>query len=262
MELATLDASPEAPDRLFKPYGNLPSELWVHVVSSISSVDEIPRAWFAYRLVSKRFCWATEEAFRRHYVRRKMWINYDLGWGRGIDNTADLCALDINMVFSRFEDSGQRVVFGDKDAANEERKRELVMCKAEEPQRQRWEADVMGRYRLTDKCLVDGVWCLGQLEHIHVEPHVVVLHSLVMDKPLPGLEVDGDKREVSFLWKPLLNGFFGDELHVRNLERTGIRCDTARLMAMISPGRPAQPTSASRLKKLDALRHWSWQTNR
>ncbi|KAH8204012.1 hypothetical protein TruAng_001823 [Truncatella angustata] len=169
-----------SPSRL----STLPRELRVKIIASVTSSDEIPRAWFQYRLVSKSFKDDVEDAFRTAFLKRLVvyYPLYHLELG--------LVCLELN--FEKI--SGDRVVFS--RVGNEEDK----LIPYYEGKSEEWSTL---RRRHWERTLPQSA--PGQAGHF-----VILDSSIIIDSELPALEVNYRKLEILFQWKQIWNNFCGE----------------------------------------------------
>jgi hypothetical protein len=186
-------------------YTTLPPEIRSKIIASISDAAEVPRAWLVYRLVSRSFRQDVEEAFRTHYLKRVQ-IHYKLY------NLAKFGPMDLVFEFARLCENGERAVFRPV-AEDPEGGRQLssmtVLRRREDDEEWRWE-----QMRLWRRLFRSDPWYLTSLP-----PHAIALDASVMDTGLPGFQVDYEAPEISFLWKPMWDGFLGELAWMQRAER-------------------------------------------
>ncbi|GME65408.1 hypothetical protein GTA08_BOTSDO02129 [Neofusicoccum parvum] len=177
----------------------LPFELWVRIISSVSNSNLIPSLWLSCRRVSRLVRAATEEAFLARHLRPRTRVRFgDLGVT--VDRRGRRAYLALALRFARLSKDRARAVFA--DATPEERLRDRGVYDA---LLARWR-DAMRLYQ------GDGNGCRNDLP-----PYTVAVRQIVNDTELPGLEIDYERREISFDWRAMFDMFFGEEQHAMNL---------------------------------------------
>lgn len=198
-----------------EPYAGLPLEIWSTVIRNLDT-DDIPHAWFALRRVSKAMRDATELAFRTHYLREAT-IKFPLGSGPILSDAerrvVGYVKVDLFMALSHFSEDNARVHFG-QSRTSPEQAEEWEENGLAAWQRKNWHKTVDG-YGIPDG---ESGW----FSHV-VRPHLFMLRWLVNDNAFPDMQLDGEERTVSFLWRPFLNDFCGERLRVRELETEYVR---------------------------------------
>ncbi|KAH7057252.1 hypothetical protein B0J12DRAFT_738049 [Macrophomina phaseolina] len=179
----------------------LPFELWVRIVASITNSNLIPHVWLSCRRVSRLLRAATEEAFLIRHLKPRTRITFgDLGMVR--DRRGKKVYLKLVLAFDRLAEGDRgRAVFRDAKVDAKVRGRGV-----EEALVERWK-DAMRLYRGGGDG--DG--------RIDLPPYTVAVRQVVNDSELPGLEVDYERREVSFDWRGMFDMLFGEEMYAMRL---------------------------------------------
>lgn len=207
------------------PYAGLPLEIWSGVIRNLDT-DDIPHAWFSLRRVSRAMRDATEHAFRTHFLRQAT-IKFPLGSGPVLSEAerrvVAFVKVDVSMALSHFSGDGD-----DGDGGGDDHARAHFAHRPDpEQEAHDWEASGLAAWQRRNwNRTVDGYKVpyggdgqqSGWYSH-DVRPHLFILRWLVNDAGFPGMQLDGEARTLSFLWKPFLDGFCGEILRVRELER-------------------------------------------
>lgn len=193
---AAMASLPTPEPRLCPP---LPFELWVRIISEISNSNLIPGVWLSCRHVSRLVRAATEEAFLARHLKKRTRVKFsDLGMT--VDRRGKKAFLSLVLQFDRLSEDRTRVVF--KDQTSEERLKQRGVYDA---LLVRWR-DAMRLYQ------GDGDGSRNDLP-----PYTIAVRQIVNDTELPGLEIDYEKREMSFDWRAMFDMLFGEERYAMKL---------------------------------------------
>lgn len=241
-------------------FPHLPIELWTAIISHISAPEDIISAWLNIRRVSRSFRSATETAMRQRLMRSAHldFVSHHIKAVRTFPGPSSRIQLGaIETRFDRWSEDGNRVFFRDKTAL--ERMDEFLLMHTKED----WVHRV-GNY-MSQTCVPPEIVVVGgrrrlatNLVSFNIPPHIITVGGMVNDTELPGLEVDYDRLEVSFLWRPMLTMFLAEEERVRHLMRTVNVCPSPMVLAagtemLTLPGPPTQ--SYGRHARANA--HWT-----
>lgn len=198
-------------------FTTLPPEIRSKIIASIAAPEEIPRAWLTYRLVSKPFQQDVYDAFRTYYLKRVR-IKYE------IYHLSKFGAMDLDFEFARLSEAGERAVFKRAAVGGGGRHRELIS-----PKEGQNKVVVEGRPNSSEATHEEWCWNQKMLWKrlfrsdrwylTCLPPHAIVFDSFVMDTDLPGLEIDHEMTEISFLWKPMWNAYLGELEWMQRAER-------------------------------------------
>lgn len=168
----------------FTKFTQLPQELRLKVIASVTTTKQIAHMWLQYRLVSKTFKKEVEDTFRMVHMRRTC-ITYPLR-----NRQKEFMCIDLGfksfdadrVIFSAVSKNEDRVLTDDKDKSDEWKRERLQLWRTETAQPDQ-----------------------SQPGHF-----IMVNGFAVMDSKLPGSRFDYEKCEISFRWKEMWNAFCGE----------------------------------------------------
>ncbi|KAI0973703.1 hypothetical protein F4678DRAFT_425590 [Xylaria arbuscula] len=178
--------------------------------------DYLPRVWLKFRLVSREFKAITELVFVRKYLPDTR-IYFPTIHDVVYDNDDRKQYSGLNLQFEKLiGENDERVIFSE---SREDRRYSTKILRAQYlPENERtlygyntvlWKRDFY-RYSLPPPKTA-----------FSTPRHKLDVGGLINDTALPGLEVDWEEHAISFLWKEMLNAFFGEEDYMRRLEANG-----------------------------------------
>lgn len=186
---------------------SLPPEIWWQIIASITDSRYLPRVWLNLRLTSRFLKSVTERVFADLHLRRSR-LEF-LAFDPVTDADGNPRPLDFILEFDRLSDDGSRAVYIDKELhANHGPER---LCRADalsypDPVETVHQALVHQWRRRVEAYAPPPSQNGGE-----VPPHVFAVRRIANDTELPGLQVDYDAFEVSFLWRPALTALFAEE---------------------------------------------------
>ncbi|KAK0661396.1 hypothetical protein DIS24_g2656 [Lasiodiplodia hormozganensis] len=182
----------------------LPIEVWVRIISCISNSNVIPHVWLSCRRVSRAVRAATEEAFLHRHLKPRTHIRFrDLGMVR--DSGGWKHYLGLTLEFDRLSEDRTRAIFSNKNAIEDDDGDGEEEEEIERALTARWRSAMMLYQGNGDGCRND------------LPPYTIAVRQIVNDTELPGLEIDYEKREMSFDWRAMFDKLFGEEAYAMKL---------------------------------------------
>lgn len=166
-----------------KAEDTLPIELWLRILSLL---DDCNLLWSSCRQVSKSFRHCVDTIFRDDHIRNaKTLITFDVG---DEASNASPAYSEIQLVFDRFSTDGSRAFF--TELADTTQDSELQKASTEQ-----WKSIM--KKDSADRC--------------QDPPYTIAVRRFVNDTDIPQLEIDFEKRAVSFDWRAMYTCFFREE---------------------------------------------------
>lgn len=193
---------------------HLPLELHIlilhHAHITTPSRTLLPWLWRSCRAASRLLRAAAEHVFvERHLRHARTGVSFALGEGVVVasGSGATVYGLEVWLGFVGFEDEEcSRAVFRDGRAEGG------FAVGVLEATRRRWR-------EVVEEASVAEDGSGGDDDAVVLRPEAwsywVEMRGLALDPELPGLRIDYERREVSFDWRRMLDGFFAEEAYAR-----------------------------------------------
>ncbi|KAF2816159.1 uncharacterized protein BDZ99DRAFT_566020 [Mytilinidion resinicola] len=213
---------------------HVPEEIWLHILSCSRDPNFL---WSVCRRVSRSFRSHVDTIFRDKYIKETYIVFNDSIQARCVRY------FRVETTFDRFSEDKTRVFF--KDTTEEE----------SDEEEDEDEDDVFRRHRIRienkhvpQKWKEAMRWYTGpplgsnnpkELGRVDQPPYMIRVRRDLNDTEIPGLEIDYEKREVSFDWRAMYSMFFREEEYVENKIKKMAQqasVDALNLQAMVESG--------------------------